>query len=72
LVPAVAFMSGAMSDEAFERHLDTVFAELGSGKQLILGVSDNMPVDANLDRIDRVTQRVREFGPVTPGAIGQL
>ena len=65
-------MNGAMSDDAFERHLDKVFGELGSGKRLILGVSDNMPVDANLDRIDRVTRRVREFGPVTPGPDGQL
>ena len=71
-LPAVAFMNGAMSDGAFERHLDRVFGELGSGKQLILGVSDNMPVDANLERIDQVTRRVREFGPVTPGPDGQL
>ena len=71
-LPAVAFMNGPMSDDAFQRHLDKVFGELGSGKQLILGVSDNMPVDANLDRIDRVTERVREFGPVTPSPEGRL
>ena len=69
-IPAVALMDGAMSDVVFERHLDTLFAELGSGKRLILGVSDNVPVDANLDRLSRVTERVRAFGPVVPAADG--
>jgi hypothetical protein len=71
-LPAVAFMNGPMSDASFEAHLDKVFGELGSGKRLILGVSDNMPVDADLDRLDRVTERVRAFGPVTPSPAGQL
>jgi hypothetical protein len=71
-LPAVAFMNGPMSDDAFERHLDRVFGELGSGKRLILGVSDNMPVDANIERVERVTKRVREFGPVMPSPDGQL
>jgi hypothetical protein len=35
-------------------------------------VSDNVPVDADLDRLDRVTQLVREFGPVNPAPPGQL
>jgi hypothetical protein len=71
-LPAVAFMASSMDDDAFERHLDKVFSELGSGKRLILGVSDNVPVDADLDRLDRVTQLVREFGPVNPAPPGQL
>ncbi len=71
-LPAVAFMNGPMSDASFETHLDKVFDELGSGKRLILGVSDNVPVDANLARLDRVTERVRAFGPVTPSPAGQL
>ncbi len=66
-LPAVAFMTGAMSDDAFERHLDGVFEALGAGSRLILGVSDNVPVDADLDRIERVSRRVQDFGPVEPG-----
>ena len=71
-LPAVGFMNGPMSDDAFERHLDKVFGELGSGKRLILGVSDNVPVDASIDRLDRVTELVRAFGPVRPSPDGEL
>jgi hypothetical protein len=71
-LPAVDFMTGTVSDASFTRHMDRVFGELGSGKQLILGVSDNVPVDANLERLDEVTRRVRDFGPVTPSPAGQL
>lgn len=71
-LPAVAFMNGPMDDASFERHMDKVFGELGSGKRLILGVSDNVPVDANLERLDRITKRVREFGPVVPSPAGAL
>lgn len=71
-VPAVALMDGAMGDDAFERHMDKVFAELGSGRRLILGVSDNVPVDANLARLERITQRVRAFGPVAPAPDGSV
>ena len=69
-IPAVALMDRSMSDDAFERHMDMLFAELGSGKRLILGVSDNVPVDANLDRLARISERVRAFGPVVPAADG--
>jgi hypothetical protein len=71
-IPAVALMDDAMSDSDFERHMDKVFADLGSGKQLILGVSDNVPVEANLDRLNRITEMVRAFGPVAPTPDGNL
>jgi len=67
-IAAVSLLDDSMGDAAFERYLDATFDELGSGKRLILGVSDNVPVDANLDRIDRITERVREFGPVEVSA----
>jgi hypothetical protein len=71
-LPAVAFMDGPMDDASFEQLLDKVFSELGSGKRLILGVSDNVPPDVILDRLDRVTERVRAFGPVNPTPDGSL
>jgi uroporphyrinogen-III decarboxylase len=71
-LPATAFMPGPMSDASFEKHLDKVFGELGSGKRLILGVSDNVPPDVILERLDLVTERVKAFGPVTPSPTGQL
>ncbi len=71
-IPAVALLDNSMSNKGFERHMAKVFAELGSGKRLILGVSDNVPVDASLDRLERITEMVRVFGPVVPAPDGSL
>lgn len=67
-IPSVALLDDSMSDETFEAHLDTVFDELGTGERLILGVSDNVPPAANLDRLNRITERVAAFGHVRPAA----
>jgi hypothetical protein len=71
-LPAVAFMDGPMPDDSYDAHMDRVFAELGSGKRLILGVSDNVPPDALIHRLENVTERVKAFGPVNPAPEGQL
>jgi hypothetical protein len=63
---SIAFLRSSMDDAAFEAYLDQTFGELGSGGRLILGVSDNVPPDADLDRLERVKQRIREFGSVQP------
>jgi hypothetical protein len=71
-LPAVAFMDGPMPDDSYDAHMDRVFRELGSGKRLILGVSDNVPPDALIHRLEDVTERVKAFGPVNPAPAGQL
>ncbi len=63
-IPSVALLDSSMDNRKFERHLSEMFAELESGKRLILGVSDNVPPDASLDRLDRITAAVQEYGPV--------
>jgi hypothetical protein len=63
---SIAFLRSSMDDAAFEAYLDQTFGELGAGGRLILGVSDNVPPDADLDRLERVKQRIREFGSVQP------
>jgi len=65
-IPSVALLPDAMDGAAFEAYFDKVFAELGTGERLILGVSDNVPPDADLDRLRRITERVEAFGPVRP------
>ncbi len=65
-IPSVALLQEQMNDEAFEFYLDELFAEIGTGERLILGVSDNVPPDADLDRVDRITERIEAFGPVHP------
>jgi uroporphyrinogen-III decarboxylase len=65
-IPSVCLLDTAMSEEGFGELLDKTFGELGAGERLVLGVSDNVPVDANLDRLERITERVLEFGQVEP------
>ena len=65
-IPSVALLESAMNDQAFAQYLDTLFASIGAGDHLILGVADNVPPDANLDRLEAIKQRIIDFGPVTP------
>lgn len=61
---SVAFLDDSMDDTGFEAYLDQTFADLGSGERLIFGVSDNVPPNADLSRLERVKERIRTFGPV--------
>jgi hypothetical protein len=63
-IPSVALLDDAMTEAAFEAYLDELFGSLGAGDHLILGVADNVPPDANLDRLEAIKKRVEAFGPV--------
>jgi len=63
-IPSVALLEDSMDDATFEGYLDQVFAQLGTGDRLIFGVSDNVPPDARLDRLERIKERIEAFGPV--------
>jgi len=65
-IPSVALLDNAMSDQVVAQYLDTLFASIGAGDHLILGVADNVPPDANLGRLEVIKQRIIDFGPVTP------
>lgn len=65
-IPSVALLHDVMDDRSFEALLDETFAELGTGERLILGVSDNVPPEADLARLARIGERIRAFGPVHP------
>ena len=65
-IPSIALLDDAMDDRTFEAYLDDLFGELGTGERLILGVSDDVPPDANLSRLERVKERIEAFGPVQP------
>ena len=67
-IPSVALLPDSMSDDAFERYLDELFAELGTGERLILGVADNVPPDADLGRMERIEERIEAFGAVEVGS----
>lgn len=63
-IPSVALLEESMDERHFEAYLDRMFAELGAGDRLILGVSDNVPPDCSLARLERIRERVEAFGPV--------
>lgn len=65
-IPSVALLPGSMTGPEFEAYLDDVFGSLGTGERLIFGVSDNVPPDADLSRLDRIRDRIDAFGPVEP------
>jgi hypothetical protein len=54
-VPSVVLLRDSMSDAAFERWLADLVAEVRRDpSRLIVGVSDNVPPDADLERLARV------------------
>ena len=65
-IPSIALLDDAMDERAFTAYLDDLFGALGTGERLILGVSDDVPPDANLSRLERIKQWVEAFGPVQP------
>ena len=68
-IPSVALLPEVMDEPAFKSYIDEVFSNLGAGERLILGVSDNVPPNADLDRLSHITKCVEAFGPVSP-AVG--
>ena len=65
-IPCVVLMDSVTDQRDFETYMDTLFAELGTGARLILGVSDNVPPEVNLARLEQVEDWIDAFGPVTP------
>ena len=66
-IPSVALLPRSMDERSFESYLDGLFASLGDGRGLILGVSDNVPPDADLGRMERIAERIERFGPAGRG-----
>ena len=63
-LPCVIFIDRHTGQREFEAYMDELFVELGSARRVILGVSDNVPPDVNLDRLDQVRKWISAFGPV--------
>lgn len=65
-IPCVILIDSVTDQKGFEAHMDQFFAELGNGARLILGISDNVPPDVNLSRLDQIKKWIQAFGPVQP------
>jgi hypothetical protein len=53
-----------MGQREFDVLVDDFFMQIGSGRNLIMGISDTTPPAAAFDRIVRLTERARAFGAV--------
>ncbi len=60
-IPSVVLLPDQYTDTAFNRFLDDFFAQLGDGRKLVLGVSDNVPPDADLGRLETIQARCQSF-----------
>ncbi|MBI4553594.1 MAG: hypothetical protein HY710_15120 [Candidatus Latescibacteria bacterium] len=65
-IPSVVLLDSSMEGRTFTGYMDDLFGSLGVGDRLILGVSDNVPPDVNLDRLERIKDWIAAFGPVRP------
>ncbi len=55
-------LSAFTPDEEFEAHLRQVLREAAPGDHFILGTGDNVPTDAELPRLLRLTELIEELG----------
>lgn len=65
-IPSIALMPSVMPDSDFSLYLDNLFGNLGKGDHLILGVADNVPPEADLNRLKQIKGRIEAYGPITP------
>ena len=50
------------SDEEFSAYVINLFREIAPGKNFIVGMGDNFPINGNIDRIRRVVELIDEYG----------
>jgi hypothetical protein len=65
-VPSVSVLEGSMSDYNFDKFLDDLFLQMGTGDHLIVSIADTAPPDMKFSRLERIIKLCKEFGPVTP------
>jgi archaellum biogenesis ATPase FlaH len=61
-VPSIILEEQVMGDAEFEAYMRDLFRVVAPGDALILGVSDNVMPRAQIERIERITQLVQEYG----------
>ena len=63
-IPFNIVLENSMGDYEFEKFLDMTLAGIGSGDHLILSIADTTPPAAKFERILRIAEKVKQFGPV--------
>lgn len=62
-IPSI-ILSQDFPHRKFKDYIINLFEEIAPGKAFILGVGDNTPADAPLERITEINQMVKEYGQV--------
>jgi len=72
-VPSV-ILESSFSDREFEVFMRQVFRTMAPGDAFILGVADNVMPGAQLERLERISEMVAEWGtyPIDPAGIPDL
>ena len=63
-LPSVCVLEGSMGDYEFEAFLNKTMEELGSGERLVLSIADTAPPGMKFERLLKIIEKTREFGPV--------
>jgi hypothetical protein len=58
---------GDVSDREIERHVRDLFDHMGDGRNLVLSVSDDTPVDAAIERLELIGELVKAHGRLPLG-----
>jgi hypothetical protein len=58
---------GEVSDREIERHVRDLLHRMDDGRNLVLSVSDDTPVDARIERLELIGHLVREHGRLPLG-----
>lgn len=61
-VPSIILEEDVMADETFEAYMRDVFRTIAPGDAFILGVADNVMPRSKIERVERITQMVNEYG----------
>jgi hypothetical protein len=57
-------LENSMSNYEFEKFLDMTLAGIGSGDHIILSIADTTPPAASFERILKIAEKAKQFGPV--------
>lgn len=66
-IPSIALEPDSMADAPFDAYLDHLPDEVGTGRRLILSVSDMVPPNADLGRLRRIGERIADLGAPAAG-----